>query len=107
MLELTENIPGVYLIVDKDSSGYNLQINLVNLEFAPENVNKEYVAGEGHAHLYINDKKITRVYSEWYNLPADWLNEGENTIEVTLSSNDHQEYYSNSKIISAKETIVK
>src|SRR5690606_15937572 len=49
--------------------GYNLHISLKNFRFAPENVNKAVdLPHEGHAHIYLNGKKLGRVYSEWVHL---------------------------------------
>lgn len=88
---LPENAPTVELEVLSDSkSGWNINIKTSNFEFSPENVNSEHVLGEGHAHLYIDDIKITRVYSNWYHIPE--LSKGEHNIKVTLNSNDHRDY---------------
>ena len=70
-----------------DMSGWNIHIETINFRFAPENVNSHPTAGEGHAHLYLNGKKIARVYSPWFfmnELPA-----GTHSLKVTLNANDH------------------
>jgi len=49
-------IPRVDLVIHKDArSGRNLEIVTENFRFSPE-----HGAGEGHAHLYIDGKKIAR-----------------------------------------------
>ena len=80
--------PSLTLTAHKDAmSGWNLQIEPNNFEFAPARVNQANVVGEGHAHLYINGEKITRLYSNWYylnNLPS-----GVHSVMVVLNANNH------------------
>lgn len=76
-----------------EKKGYNLQLITENFEFAPHNVNKAHQANQGHAHLYINDTKITRLYSNWFYI-AD-LRPGVHKIRVELNGNDHSSWLSN------------
>ena len=71
-------------------SGANVQILTEGFTFAPGNVNGAHVEGEGHAHIYVDDVKISRVYAPWYHLGS--LTLGEHEIRVTLNANSHQEY---------------
>lgn len=97
-------IPSVNLIVHKDPlKGYNLQTQVSNFRFAPENISNAAKPGEGHAHLYVNGKKITRLYGSWYYLEN--LQPGKNAIAVRLNSNNHQTLADNGKIIQDTETI--
>ena len=101
----TQNAPTVALSVTPDAkAGWNLQIQTTNFEFAPERASSEHIAGEGHAHLYIDGEKITRVYGNWYYLPE--LTPGEHEIEVTLNSNSHEDLVVDGVAISASKTIV-
>ena len=85
-----ENPPGLVLSVTPDQKGgWNLNLALENFQFAPQNVNQAHVAGEGHAHLYIDGHKITRLYGEWYFIDA--LEPGEHEVRVTLNANDHSD----------------
>ncbi|MCX2721472.1 hypothetical protein [Roseibium salinum] len=70
------------------SSGWNLHIETGNFRFAPEHASTAHVAGEGHAHVYVNGEKIARQYGSWLHLPS--LPEGEAVVEVILNSNDHR-----------------
>lgn len=91
MLMISEGqpVPDVDLVVNKDPiNGWNLQIKLDNFTLTPENVNQANQPNEGHAHLYVNGEKISRVYSNWYHLPS--LPSGSNEIKVSLNSNSHQ-----------------
>jgi len=62
-------IPSVDLIVHDDpKSGWNLQIVTKNYTLSPERASTQNRDGEGHMHLHIDDKKITRIYGEWFHL---------------------------------------
>ncbi|EAW38438.1 hypothetical protein [Lyngbya sp. PCC 8106] len=83
-------IPTVDLVVHPDQmKGWNLEVKVSNFRFAPEQVNTDARPGEGHAHLYVNGEKITRIYGNWYYL--DTLEPGQNQLRVNLNSNDHKQ----------------
>lgn len=99
-LEVVNNssIPSISTEIIKDpKSGWNLHIETDNFRFSPENASTEHIEGEGHAHLYINEQKITRIYSNWYYIEK--LAPGKNEIKVTLNSNDHKELAINGSTI--------
>jgi len=48
----------------------NLEIITTNFAFDPIGVNGAHEPGKGHAHVYINDVKITRAYAPWLQLSA-------------------------------------
>lgn len=99
-----ENLPEIDLVLHKDpKSGWNAQILLENMVFAPAHASTQHVDGEGHAHIYINGEKINRVYSEWYHFGA--LEPGTHTVTVTLSTNDHMELTHDGQPISDTEVI--
>ena len=78
-------------------SGLNVQIITEGFAFAATSVNEAHVDREGHAHIYVNGEKITRVYTPWYYLGD--LEPGEHEIRVTLNANSHGEYtYGGSKV---------
>lgn len=97
-------VPEVDLIVHQDTmKGWNLEIKVNNFKFAPETVNQNSNPNEGHAHLYINDKKITRIYGNWYYLGN--LEPGNNKITLRLNTNNHEDLVSHSKMIMDTEII--
>ena len=99
-----EAVPTVDVVVLKDAKkGWNLEAKVTNFKFAPEKVNTAAEPGEGHAHLFINGKKITRLYSSWYYI--DNLEPGENSVKVTLNANDHADWTSNGKVIEDTEIV--
>jgi hypothetical protein len=87
--------PTVSLSVDKDEiGGYNVFIDTTNFTWAPERASQEHIAGEGHAHIYVDGVKVGRVYSSWYHLNTAGLNlePGTHLVEVNLNGNDHGPY---------------
>jgi hypothetical protein len=93
-------IPVVALTVTPTSAGgYYIQLTVENFDFAPEAVDGAHVPGQGHAHLYVNGEKITRLYGTEYYLDA--VPSGDVEIRVTLNSNDHRTYAHHGAIIQA------
>lgn len=91
--------------VTKDAKmGWNLTFKTNNFRFTPENVNTDHAPGEGHAHLYINDEKITRLYSDDYYIKG--YEEGVHKVTVTLNTNKHADYYVNGQQVKAETKIV-
>jgi hypothetical protein len=100
----TEDIPTVELEVYKDpKKGWNIHLVIMNFRFAPEHASTAHVPGEGHAHLYVDGTKITRLYGEWYYL--EHLPPGTHEIEVTLNSNSHDDLVVNGITISDIEIV--
>ena len=69
--------------------GFNVFLETRDFLFTPQDAGAESVPNQGHAHLYINGRKIARMYSPWHHLPAASLRKGINRLEVEFSSNDH------------------
>lgn len=84
----SELAPRVALSIKRDpKSGWNLLLETENFTFAPDEVgegNNEHI---GHAHLYLDDQKIARIYGNWHYLPE--LPSGEHVLRVTLNTNEH------------------
>jgi hypothetical protein len=90
MLDLADDAsaPTVRVVLHPDAvSGWNLEIITSNFTFTPENVNQAPVAGEGHAHIYVNGQKLARVYSPWTHITT--LPAGDTVVSATLNANDH------------------
>lgn len=80
--------PLVALEVSADpDAGWNLHLTVEHFRFAPENVGMAHVAGEGHAHVYVNGEKVARLYGDWMHFSS--LPPGAE-VKVTLNSNDHR-----------------
>ena len=78
-------------------NGWTISTNVKNFSFSPERAGKKHVNGEGHMHLYIDNKKTARLYGFPYYLNN--LETGNHEIKVTLNSNDHRDYKLSGTII--------
>jgi hypothetical protein len=107
-VDLWPAVPEVSIEMVPDTmSGWNLHITTKNFTFAPERVNTAVLPNEGHTHLYIDDKKITRVYGPWYHIsPTLMPGKGEHVVRVTLNANDHSDLSSKGALVEAKTTVV-
>lgn len=82
------NAPTLAIVLHKDTmSGVNLEIQTTNFTFSPETVNQANIDGSGHAHVYVNGKKLSRVYGNWFHITD--LSAGDHTIMVELNANSH------------------
>ncbi|WP_199259206.1 hypothetical protein [Paracoccus binzhouensis] len=68
-------------------SGWNLFLQLQGFCFAPEHAGLSPRPGEGHAHLYLNGRKIARLYGPARHLET--LEPGDR-LRVELNANDHR-----------------
>ncbi|WP_343233636.1 hypothetical protein [Streptomonospora sp. PA3] len=71
------------------SAGWNVHLDVERYAFTPGRVGGRPRQGEGHAHLYVDGEKIARVYGPWHHVPASAVGQGEHTLSVRLSANDH------------------
>ncbi|MDZ7744858.1 MAG: ZIP family metal transporter [Candidatus Saccharibacteria bacterium] len=88
-------------LLDDNKQGYNLHIETTNFTFSGEHVGEEPEIGEGHAHIYVNGEKISRIYTDVVHLPD--VHEGDK-VRVTLNAHDHSEFAHDGEIISATTT---
>ena len=81
--------PTVDIETKKDSvDGWNLHIETTNFRFAPGRASGSHRMGEGHTPLYVNGRKIARLYEPAFHVGS--LPKGMNKITVTLDGNDHR-----------------
>lgn len=92
-------------VEEDDHGGWNIHIEADGFEFTPEKVNGEAVGGQGHAHVYVDDTKFARVYSEYYHLPASAVGEGEHTVTITLNADDHSVWAVDGKAVTASASV--
>lgn len=83
--------------------GWNLQLKTRAFRWAPERVSSKHRSGEGHAHLYIDGVKVTRLYGPWFYLGA--LAAGRHEVKVTLNGNDHGDYVRGGKPLAATAVV--
>ncbi len=99
------NIPAVHISVTQDQSGsWLLKTNTENFTFRPEKAGSDEIQfQEGHAHIYVDGKKINRLYGSYYNLGE--LPSGRHVVKVSLNSNSHALFTYKGKEISDSQTI--
>ena len=100
-----DTVPTVELVVEEDPmSGWNVFAAVSDdYTFAPESASTEHVAGEGHAHVYVDEEKLGRVYGESLHIAK--LEPGTHTITYALSANDHSEYVVDGEPLAAEVTV--
>ncbi|MDE2780936.1 MAG: hypothetical protein OXI91_14850 [Chloroflexota bacterium] len=69
--------------------GLYVEIDTDGWKWAPQEVNAGNTDGAGHAHIYSDGVKLSRVYGPYHYIPH--LAAGEHEIKVSLNSNDHSE----------------
>ena len=107
-IEANKPYPSVNLEIYEDNmDGYNLFIKLENFILTPMDVGKKNKSNSGHIHLYVNDIKIGRVYSNWFHIPGRYFNLKENIIRITLNSNLHDSFAINGNPIESKIKVEK
>ncbi len=100
-----DNAPEVSIKVENDAlAGWNVYVAVENFRFAPERVNQANTPNEGHAHLYLNGNKVTRLYGTAFHLTG--LQPGENVVSVSLNANDHSDLVLGGEPIEAAALVV-
>ncbi len=90
-------VPNVELAITETGNGQRLlAITADGFTFTTADI-IEPVAGEGHAHLYVDGELVTMIYRPGFVLPR--LDPGPHLLAVTLSTNDHLEYASDGEPI--------
>ncbi|WP_394811254.1 hypothetical protein [Streptomyces xanthii] len=85
-----DGAPSVDLEVRPDSAdGWNVRLDVSDFRFTPDSVGGGALPGRGHAHLYLDDHKIARVYGEWYHLPESAVPKGTHRLTARLYADDH------------------
>ncbi len=89
--------------VEADGS-VNIRITTDGWRWAPEEVNQEDAPGVGHAHIYVDGEKITRVYGPDFHLIG--LQAGEHEIRVNLNTNQHSELLVQGRALEKTITVI-
>ena len=98
------DIPTLDVSVEPDpAGGINITVDTTNFVVAPEAASTTHVEGEGHFHLYVDGTKVQRFYSEAIYFAG--VTEGEVTVMVELSANDHRTYAVDGEPIVAMVTV--
>jgi len=87
--------PQVSLEIKKDpTGGFNVHVVTSNFVWRPEMASMQHVPGEGHAHVYLDGRKIMRIYNEWFHLNTYQFSTkpGEQLLSIEFVGNDHAPY---------------
>ena len=94
--EITQaTAPKATLDIQKDpTGGFNVQVVTSNFAWRPEMASMQHVPGEGHAHVYLDGRKIMRIYNEWFHLNTYQFSTraGEQLLSIEFVGNDHAPY---------------
>lgn len=98
-------VPTISLDVKKDpTGGFNVHVITTNFHWTPERASATHIEGQGHAHVYLADQKIIRLYNSWFHLNTFQFatTSGEQLLRVELVGNDHAPITVNSDGISSE-----
>jgi hypothetical protein len=87
--------PKATLEIEKDpTGGFNVQVVTTNFTWRPEMASMEHVPGEGHAHVFLDGRKIMRIYNQWFHLNTYQFSTraGEQLLSIEFVGNDHAPY---------------
>jgi len=87
--------PTVSLEITKDpTGGFNVHVDTTNFIWRPEMASMKHVPGEGHAHVFLDGRKIMRIYNDWFHLNTYQFatRAGEQLLSVEFVGNDHAPY---------------
>lgn len=91
LLDVPGEAPAAVLHVEPDpGGGYVVRVEADRFRFAPGPADGAHVQGEGHAHLYVDGRKVARMYGPVHHLPD--LASGRRTLTVALATHDHRLY---------------
>ena len=94
--------PTVALRVKADpAGGWTVRVPTTSFRWAGDDVNTPADAGQGHAHLYVEGKKVARLYGEWAFIPATAGKAGD-TLAVVLYADDHSAWAVDGKAVEAE-----
>jgi len=87
--------PTATLDIQKDpTGGFNVQVVTSNFAWRPEMASMKHVPGEGHAHVFLDGRKIMRIYNQWFHLNTYQFSTraGEQLLSIEFVGNDHAPY---------------
>ena len=90
-----EAAPQATLVIHKDpTGGFNVHVKTTNFVWRPEMASMQHIPGEGHAHVYLDGRKIMRIYNEWFHLNTYQFSTkpGEQLLSIEFVGNDHAPY---------------
>lgn len=90
-------------VVREAPGSYDLFVEIQNWTFTPEKNGRSSVANEGHGHIYVDGRKVGRLYGPWFHLGD--LKPGRRRVLVTLNGSDHSDFTLGGELIRAETTV--
>jgi hypothetical protein len=90
-----EEAPQAKLAITKDpTGGFNVRVKSKNFLWRPASASMKHVNGEGHAHVYLDGRKIMRIYNQWFHLNTYQFatRAGNQLVSIEFVGNDHAPY---------------
>ena len=90
-----ESAPKASFEIKKDpTGGFNVHVVTENFAWRPEMASLHHVPGEGHAHIFLDGRKIMRIYNPWFHLNTYQFatRPGEQLLSIEFVGNDHAAY---------------
>ena len=107
--EITQDVaPQATLEIQKDpTGGFNVHVVITNFVWRPEMASMQHIPGEGHAHVYLDGRKIMRIYNEWFHLNTFQFStrSGEQLLSIEFVGNDHAPYTIQGMPIGAEQVV--
>lgn len=103
-----QDAPQAELKITKDpTGGFNVRVKSKNFLWRPASASMEHVNGEGHAHVYLDGRKIMRIYDQWFHLNTYQFatRAGNQLVSIELVGNDHAPYTIHGLPIGAEQLI--
>lgn len=83
-------IPQLAMQLHRDAvSGVNLHLEVRNFALGPPEQKPSKTMLNGHAHLYVNGRKIQRLYGPDVHIPGKYFKPGINVVLVSLNAHTH------------------
>lgn len=82
--------PGMEVIYSVKGDDLQLKLTVSNFSFSLENMGKENKFGEGHVHLYLDGKKVAKIFEPQFTYKD--IKAGSHEVVVELAHNNHDSY---------------
>ncbi|MEM1202597.1 MAG: DoxX family membrane protein [Acidobacteriota bacterium] len=90
-------------VVEEAPGHFDLHVGIDNWTFTPEKNGQASIANEGHGHVFVDGRKVGRLYGPWFHLGA--LEPGSHHVEVTLNGSDHSDFTLGGEVIRGEVTV--
>lgn len=82
--------PGMEVTYSLQGDDLQLKLTVTNFSFSLENMGKENKFGEGHVHLYLDGKKVAKIFEPEFTYKD--IKAGTHEVVIELAHNNHESY---------------